>query len=395
MIKKTLSINTLGRRTKQTILKDFVRPPASSTVSSSIVTSPGGYGGNIPGCAGGIVPETRISCGDQSDDFDRTVAIGWGGSGSGLEWTYILRPDSPFADAGATLAGGDTASVGGGGGSLISEPVGDGRAFGAAVASRVPYTDVNEDYEILMRISWDLLGSNADNGTQHALDIAHRGPDEPSGTLGSGREDLLVDGRTYIYSSGVRIVWKEYPARGLGDSYLNISGGTQVEMDPIQSGRQYYLRINSSALAVAAAFWPSDQDESTATRILGSRAPGSIVYPPGLVIMNAGNFQGHATVTNAMESVVRVHSVIVNPAAGVLLCSDPTSDLGIYRETLYRKQYYWRPQVTNVSYYKDVWFDGISVQEGVHYSIEDGYKIVPTDYELPTDTVVEAEIVVT
>lgn len=91
-MKVTKTLSTLGRRNKQTILKDFVRPDAAQTISDSQITStpgsPGTGGGGNPDCTV-ILPDPISPCGDFGDDFNRVVAAGWGGDGIGGEWSLL------------------------------------------------------------------------------------------------------------------------------------------------------------------------------------------------------------------------------------------------------------------------------------------------------------------
>lgn len=68
---------------------------------------------------------------------------------------------------------------------------------------------------------------------------------------------------------------------------------------------------------------------------------------------------------------------------------------GTYRVPLSKENYYWKPVDTDIQYYTSVYFDGFAAQSGVHYTVEDTYKVVPTDPGLLTSSsIVEAIVVV-
>lgn len=87
MINKKQTLQVVGRRNKQSILKDMIRPSPSSTVSSSLVSSGSGLPSGVGGCAGGpeSVPKTGYGyaatkvCGKCLDpeDFSQDCYPNW------------------------------------------------------------------------------------------------------------------------------------------------------------------------------------------------------------------------------------------------------------------------------------------------------------------------------
>ena len=238
------------------------------------------------------------------------------------------------------------------------------------------------------------LGNEASNTTQHALNFGVRGADYRSHTAdGTASAPDMSQEDTLWYN--VRIVWKEFSGRALGDSYLAVTGGGQVNTpDPIEAGPDYYLRIISESQShTKASLWKAQDGEESA---VSRQSLSSYPWPPNLCILNAENVQADVFDDTAMRSTIAVQSAIINPAAGILddECSDAPTSRGSRLETLFHRDYYWRPQNTEISYYTQVYFDGIPVTEGTEYHIEDTYKIVPNDFSLPHDTVLTALVVV-
>lgn len=95
-----------------------------------------------------------------------------------------------------------------------------------------------------------------------------------------------------------------------------------------------------------------------------------------------------------MSEAMTLKLVLVNPAQPVIPCdNDYGSDPGYYLDTLIHRTNYWVPASNNVSYYKQIYFDGLPVFEGQHYWL-DGLKVHPTDPSIFEDTLATAEVVI-
>src|SRR5574338_1646687 len=115
-MKKNVTATVLGRRKKQQILKDFIRPSAASTVSGPDITISDGAGSGNGNCiefepGSSVAP---VSCFE--DEFDRVTSAGagWGngwiksGGGNGSD-----RVRSP--GFGTLMQGGSGSGTFGGG----------------------------------------------------------------------------------------------------------------------------------------------------------------------------------------------------------------------------------------------------------------------------------------
>jgi hypothetical protein len=114
-------------------------------------------------------------------------------------------------------------------------------------------------------------------------------------------------------------------------------------------------------------------------------------YPPviGLGIVES-------TGPTDMSAHVHARTLVLNPtdaAIGGGDCDVEESASNVVLETLVKKYNYFQPTNTVVRYYQQVYFDGVAVQKDVHYTIQDTYKIVPTDNEVLVDTEVTALVV--
>lgn len=74
-------------------------------------------------------------------------------------------------------------------------------------------------------------------------------------------------------------------------------------------------------------------------------------------------------------------------------CSQVSTGPGYYFDTLIKKDAYWLPSSPDVSYYKQVYFNGLPVSVGTHYWL-DGLKVHPMDPAIFDDTTATAEVVV-
>ncbi len=395
MIKKIHTASTLGRRNKQQILDDFVYPEPASVISAA-PTLQGGYGGgDIPGCAGGG-GTPRPSCAEWQSTWGEdtpTLVGGWGGGdGSGfLGWIASYPSQDDYFDWSRISK--DYAGAGGTGAYLKAD--GSPGAIspddlGSRVYARVLWQDVSERIGVLYTLSWSLLGDLAETSTQHALSFAVRARDFRSGTAADtpGGFSSPTTDVADLHAGDIRIVWKDYPARGLGDSYLE-GNGIHPITPPIAAGQLYKLFIEStSPTTTQATFWRAGDPEDT----VSVTATTSNVWPPNLSIQDAYTANG--------LNQVHFHSALINPPSSnpVVLdedCDAGTNQPGVFVQNLFRKDYYFRPQFTNVDYYTAVYFDGIQVYEGTNYLIEDDYKIVPNDFALLDDTIVTASGVFT
>lgn len=251
--------------------------------------------------------------------------------------------------------------------------------YGSRIYSRWDWEDVAEPITALFKFHFNVLGDVAENSTQHALEFSLRGYDTRSGTATAGgftgpTTDVADDAQPF----SARIVWLEYPARLLPSSYLDVPGAGQVEIDPpIAINENYFLLIEAEVHSIQATFWRED-DPDTKFTIVGTE---TATMPPNISIRNLENFDNPPV---DMESSVTISRVIINPTSTVIgggECGGASDSAGSYMETLYVKYNYFRPQATDLSYYAQVYFDGVPVTKGTHYNIEDTYKIVPVDPE--------------
>lgn len=405
--RQTLSVQT--RRDKQTIFKDFIRPSPADTISSSTTIGTGFSGGTSANpCSGQTPGATRVPCGEYQTDLDGVIATaGWGGQG---QQPFQVHEGENFSGSGGYDPTGVYANGNGGILETIAHP-GIGTAwFGARVYSRVLWEDVGEPISVLFKFSFLLLGENADSVTQHALNFGIRAADYRSGTARiAGSPPFQGDTDIHHYDFtwspyGIRVVWNEAPIRALGDSYLANAAGISQPIDPIEAGPIYNLLLTSTSFGdLSMKFWKSGDDVAVFRSIsfpvvyTGEGGTGNDT-PPNISINNVPNFQPHMTVDDAMHSIVAVHAVIVNPVdsgeplAPIPDCSMPPQGPGLFVDRLFRKYNWWQPQYTGLQYYGRVWFNGVLVVQGVDYTIQDTYKIIPTTV-LPADALVEAETI--
>ena len=380
-MKKQLTISMAGRRTKQAILNDVVRPSASSTISSPITTSTGFSSPNVPGCVG-TAPIIRHSCGDATDIFDRDVLVGWGGASSGgfSEWTYDQ------SCKGASLSATATANVSGGNALLHNEPIGDDDFAGALVKTPISFADSGLPMEVLVKFKILEIDTTYMSETNQQVFVINT-------RVAVNNQDDCGLGTT----SGIGFSWYEHVLRDLPEHWFSVAANgfssDAVEIPEPVVDRQYYVRIFSDPHGTTAIFWDEtiEEDEGYSATF----STGGEMIPPFMSMFISDVINSGSPIVNGPMTIA-VQAVTINPssAVGTSPCSPPSNLPGNYLDTLYHQQYYWRTQSTTNVTIQQVYFDGMPVTLGTEYTIEDGYKVVPVDASLSYDTVVTALITV-
>lgn len=455
MIKKNTVASVVGRRNKQSILRDFVRPNASNIVSSpTITTSP--YSGNIPGCAGGG-NTPRNPCGEFSQDHGTGLIAGaWNSGGHGSHWfmyptctseqecwgtpgspcSFVnFYPSNDFCFTGEISGPGYITSAqdgdpltyrylagilntplaqyraepSGGSGSPVRFFGAGWRASGAALINFS--TQELFPYETLVKFTFDKI-------------IDER-PDEGSGgvifSFEKFEEEEYAEGNGF-FSSGVIVEVVIRPKILVGthsNDYLlvrhNGTAGAGAFTSPdvefpvmegcggvnVAEGATYYLRVNVERGATSAKVWLADEPEPEeySRTVSGSALPDT--YEPGFSAYLGGQ-TASSTPSIGTPSLdfpdqrqqVAVHALTINPVAFGQPCDDEIDDgPGTYMDTLIKHSAYWLPASDNVSYYTQVYFDGIPVFLNTHYWL-DGLKLYPKDPAIFADTIATATVVV-
>lgn len=386
MINKKIGLSIQsGTRNKQQILKEFTRPDPTSSISSPNVIGTGSYGGNIPGCAGGIEPTAVTPCGDASSDLGVLVGTI---NGNELAFKKVINPDpvgsGPFlySDFLAYRTGGSNITAGSTGATIDSVADGAGIYVGGYIVSAVPFNNVNDTHSVLWKFSFSNVGAQGDTQTQHAMVFTVRGQALEDGSTTQEGDDFRFNASHYLLR-GVRIVWNETPSRSPAN-YIDIqrdaSPGPVTAIPPgfITTGVQYRMWIISSPTSTTARLWSMD-DPDTKYQVADNTATNVSFRP----VLGVGLSHNLGFGIPDLSSTVTVHAVVHNPTDAAIgeECGGASTDAGTYMETLYRKDNYFRPEETDVAYYQQVYFDGAPVIKGTHYNIEDTYKIVPVDPE--------------
>ena len=449
MIKKSLIASVVGRRNKQMILKDFVRPAPASVISSpSITTSP--YSGNIPGCAA-PPPGSRNPCAEIAIDTS-AVTGSWNSTPHGV-WEYYPKPPTPpqttdptrFSNwyltggfpADELIADGPALDLWGGGrlsrklwayrqSARQPAPFSDEQLWyfgGAFHGGGVNLTGLSQSltsqnpYEVLIRFSIPSAPSmnvmngftlgladttNFDSGTLSSnanVTISYNvlNTDYESGTPVPDRITVRCDG-----SAGPNNNSTAYEIRNLVGC-----GGTNL-----QYGQHYYLRALKDTDGVYAKLWLSTETEPSEWSRGVGRTSGNEVLS-GFGVSMAGlaleNCPPDATSTGGSgswdtpclgfadnEYDLLFSHIWINPSGAYPgdSCDESVDDSsGVYLDALLRRASYWVPASSNVSRYQQVYFDGVPVYEGTHYWL-DGLKLYPQDPAIFADTLATAMVVV-
>lgn len=431
-MKKNVSLSMVGRRDKQQILKDFIRPPPASTISSSISSPISGYdGGNIPGCAGG--PSGREPCGEAA----LPMLANWGGNSMGY-WVRYPQPPIPPITTDLTrftnhyqtgsfpfmesIADGPVLDYWGvaGSGSLLNTQLWSYRAavdgsgqlyfFGGAFASgSIGLVGLNDSlyenlpFEVLVRfrvIRTPEFGEEADQGSAVTLNLADR-----------SEEDIIASGAVTGINQGISINFgRQFVADNLTVFMSGSSNNISIASIPecggggIIEGGEYKVRAKMDEFGISAKLWLTSFPEPPAWQISRVRVTAPLLsgFNAGIgsSLLLANCDSGISLAVPCLDfpdltASIFVEAVFINPSAvGDGPCDEQGVDEtpGVYLDTLVKKSAYWVPASLNVTEYRQVYFDQIPVYEDTHYWL-DGLKLYPNDPGIFDDTLATALLV--
>lgn len=445
-MKKVVTASVVGRRNKQQILKDFIRPSPANTISSATVTTQGGFGGgNIPGCADGTI-QGRTPCAEL--DIDLSGAAGAWPNNLGGAWKYYPNADTPsnldpfrfwntylipvfpFEE---TIADGDPLDYFEGVGSAVRKvhsshsvqaeqefpfaPMrlryyGSNYRGGSVTLSGLSnYIQQKFPYETLTRFNYFKIGdSNRQSSITTGNGLYFSMDDPDLDTFNSGGVPLTTE-------NGVVI--EPLPFSGPDTLTVRRAGETsQIDVNDLVScdnsnmieGAHYYLRVRIESNSIDAKLWLATNEEPDSWSISESSFSASAAdFLPGF---GAGFWVGGydcasptwdepcAPPPDDTEGAF-FSRLLINPVSVAIGVGDEdepcdpdiSTSPGFYMDTLLKKSGYWIPATPNVSYYRQVYFDGIPVEEDTHYWL-DGLKLYPNDNNIFSDTRATAQVVV-
>ncbi len=451
-MRKRQEIHVVDRRTKGSWV-NAINPSPSSTVSSpdTNVSNFPGTGDPTHPCTSDI-PTHRDPCGEDGTD----LGFGWVPpnksapwvffpsentpiSGSGLDqryWTVdILLDDFPFID----YINGDPLTLFGISHATIHRPLSEYVAHpyqdhpfapivlqytGAAFQSTSvglhglsTYLAQNMPYETVTKFQFFKI--NDGNRMNNVVS---------GGGVIFGYNDILnmttfnSQGSSNMNSHTVSIETKPYQGPGFPSyDYISINGTNLAaspnfvyiqELEgcgglPMQETASYYLRVRIDTGGMQAKLWLTTEPEPAPWSISGTTIASYdySLFKPGF---NVNFFQGVRDCDNPVvgspcldfddQSLgMTFSSLIVNPSSPGVIgddCDIAVPDgSGYYFDTLIPRSGYWIPASANVSYYKQVYFDGLPVFEGENYWL-DGVKVHPQDPSIFDTTTATAEVVI-
>lgn len=170
-----------------------------------------------------------------------------------------------------------------------------------------------------------------------------------------------------------------------------------------QAGHRYSVVVCVGELLTQAKVWDTNLEEEPSDWQVVAGPSTLSNYVPGISAkLSELDFQAGDTESG---SKVSFHFVRANPidnpcvfSSGghpIYPCSDDDMETGpgYYFDTLVPKNGYWIPVTQDVSYYKQIYFDGMPVSEDLHYWL-DGLRVHPNDPTIFASTIATAEVVV-
>lgn len=467
MIKKNVALTILGGdRNKQQVLKEFIRPAPSSTISSTPPSVRGGYGGgDIPGC-GAAGPTGRNPCAEYSDSFSGPLAAGgWDSSATGTRWIhYPLRTheqacwgpvngapynfverypsnefcfQSGFSGPGYIDSGQDgpaldywytagvlntplwsyRASPDSGQGGPITFSGGSWYTSGAAL---VGMTVDELPVEYLVRLNFTKIVDERPSGDENMAG----GVTFDFGSVVN--ESTWISSPSFTQHLQVQIVIKPKLVVGQkSDDYLVVShlSGTNPNSISVgypyntfksmegcggtnfQEGANYNLRVRIESGGVKAKIWLASESEPQDYPVAASGSGQTDYTKIGFAARLFGVMADCSAPSIGSPCLdfpdqrqqISFSMIRINPSATVGAddpCdSDTPTGAGYYLDTLLKRSNYWVPASDNVSYYRQVYFDGLAVEEGTHYWL-DGLRIHPNDPAIFDGTIATASLVI-